>query len=269
MSIAHIYLSPHLDDAVLSCGGSIHRQTQAGEGALVVNVCAGVPDYGHLSPFAREKHALWGNPEDVVAARRREDRQALARLGAQVVYWGYLDAIYRTVEGKFLYASEAAIFGEVHPAEGELLQRLRDDIAALLDAHPGATLYAPLAVGHHVDHQLARNAVLQLVREGRRIRFYEDFPYVWWDPEGLQQALRELESVGDWEAETVPIDVEAKITAIACYHTQIEDLFGTPEAMAEGVRQYAREVASGEGYAERFWRALEPWGYRDWLRAGW
>jgi len=269
MSIAHIYLSPHLDDAALSCGGTIHRQTQAGEEVLVVNVCAGVPDYRQLSPFAREKHALWGDPEDVVVARRTEDRQALARLGAQVVYWDYLDAIYRTVEGEFLYASEAAIFGEVHPAEGELLQRLRDDIAALLGAHPGATLYAPLAIGHHVDHQLTRNAVLPLLQKGRRIRFYEDFPYAWWDPEGLQKVLQELESIGDWEAEISPIDVEVKITAIACYRTQIEDLFETLEAMAEGVRVYAHAVASAAGYAERFWRALEPWGYEDWLRAGW
>lgn len=269
MSIAHLYLSPHLDDAVLSCGGTIYRQTQAGEGVLVVNICAGIPDYQHLSPFAREKHALWGNPEDVVTVRRTEDRQALARLGAQAVYWDYLDAIYRTAHGEALYPSTAAIFGDVHPAEGALLQRLRDDIAALLDAHPRATLYTPLAVGHHVDHQLTRNAVLQLMREGRRIRFYEDFPYVWWDPEGLQQTLRELESVGDWEAEVFPIDVEAKIAAIASYRTQIEDLFGTLEAMAEGVRRYAHEVASGERYAERLWYALEPWGYQDWLRAGW
>lgn len=269
MSIAHIYLSPHLDDAVLSCGGTIYRQTQAGEAVLVVNVCAGIPDYRDLSPFAREKHALWGDPEDAVAARRTEDREALTYLGARVTYWDYLDAIYRTVEGEALYPSEAAVFGDVHPAEAELLQRLVEDIAALLEAHPRATLYVPLAIGHHVDHQLTRNAVLRLTAGGQRIRFYEDFPYVWWEPEELQQVLQELEAIGDWDAEVFPIDVEAKITAIACYRTQIEDLFGTPEAMAEGVRQYARDVASGEGYAERFWRVLEPWGYEDWLRAGW
>ncbi len=39
----HIVLSPHLDDAALSCGGFIARMTAAGERVLVVNVCSGIP----------------------------------------------------------------------------------------------------------------------------------------------------------------------------------------------------------------------------------
>lgn len=269
MSIDHIYLSPHLDDAALSCGGTIQRQTQAREGVLVVNVCAGAPDYRNLSSFAREKHTQWGAPDDVVATRRTEDRQALASLGAHVMYWDYLDAIYRIAEGRALYPDEEAIFGEVHPAEAELLARLADDIAALLDAHSGAALYAPLAVGHHVDHQLVRDATLRLTQAGRRVWFYEDFPYVRWGVDALQKALRGLEKEGDWESEVWPIDVEAKILAIARYHTQMADLFGTTERMAQAVREYARSVASGEGYGERFWRPLPSWGWEDWLRAGW
>jgi LmbE family N-acetylglucosaminyl deacetylase len=253
MSIAHIYLSPHLDDAVLSCGGTIHRQTRAGEGVLVVNVCAGVPDYRNLSPFAREKHAVWGDPVDVVATRRAEDRQALAALGAQAVYWEYLDAIYRSADGRTLYPSLKALFGELDPADAELVERLAGDITALCEAHSGAMIYAPLAVGGHVDHQLVRTAALRLVQRGQQVWFYEDFPYAWWDPEGVQEALRDLEVLGDWECEVWPIDVEPKIRAIARYQTQIADLFGTEELMAEAVREYAAVVSEESGYAERFW----------------
>ncbi|RMD73788.1 MAG: PIG-L family deacetylase, partial [Chloroflexi bacterium] len=34
----HIVLSPHLDDAALSCGGFIARATALGEPVLVVNI---------------------------------------------------------------------------------------------------------------------------------------------------------------------------------------------------------------------------------------
>ena len=38
--LKHVYLSPHLDDAVLSCGGAIHRAGAAGEAVLVITVFA-------------------------------------------------------------------------------------------------------------------------------------------------------------------------------------------------------------------------------------
>ena len=77
-----IYLSPHLDDAVFSCGGRIALQVRAGRRVWVVTVCAGSPG-GPLSDYAQVLHTYWGLAEtDAPAARREEDRAALARLGA-------------------------------------------------------------------------------------------------------------------------------------------------------------------------------------------
>ena len=71
----HVYLSPHFDDASLSCGGNIHRQEQAGEPVLVVTVCAAPPSANEpLSPFAESQHKNWGNPGDIVAMRQTEDQ---------------------------------------------------------------------------------------------------------------------------------------------------------------------------------------------------
>ena len=52
--MVRIYLSPHLDDAALSCKGSIKQQTQAGERVEVWTVCAGEPPDGPLSMFSRK-----------------------------------------------------------------------------------------------------------------------------------------------------------------------------------------------------------------------
>ena len=51
-----IYLSPHFDDAALSCGGLLRAHAERGERAVVVTVCAGRPDYTHLSRFAEQQH---------------------------------------------------------------------------------------------------------------------------------------------------------------------------------------------------------------------
>lgn len=263
MSIVHVYLSPHLDDAALSCGGAIWKQTQAGQRVLVINVFAGIPDYNRLSEFAQEKHTAWGSPEDAVATRRAEDQAAMTRLGADVVYWDYLDAIYRIDGTRVLYPDRRGIFGDVDPADTPLLEQLVTDVDAVLGKAGDATCYAPLAIGHHVDHQIVRDVGLTLVERGRRVRWYEDFPYVWWESvetrdrqsstgHGPVMSINlDVLSPAEWRPDIHIIDVEAKIAAIACYASQIPDLFGSEEAMAEAVRAHARLVG-GDHYAERF-----------------
>src|SRR4249919_2584335 len=93
----HIYLSPHLDDAALSCGGAIARHANAGARVLVVTLCtAAPPPAGPFSRFAQDHYLMWGlAPELAMAEREREDDLALERLDADTYRAGLLDAIYR------------------------------------------------------------------------------------------------------------------------------------------------------------------------------
>ncbi|HPL30435.1 MAG TPA: PIG-L family deacetylase, partial [Anaerolineae bacterium] len=151
-----LYLAPHLDDAVLSCGGLIHRQAQAGHDVLVLTVFAGDPPPGPRSGFAALLAQLWEAPEEPMAVRRVEDQAALASLGARWQHWAYPDCIFRSdpESGEFCYPIRDAIFGQVHPAERAALV---DELAARLaescrEWQPEA-VYSLLTAGHHVDHQ--------------------------------------------------------------------------------------------------------------------
>jgi len=55
-----VFLSPHLDDAVLSCGGFIFELIQKGERVEICTICAGDPPPGELSPLAEMLHQRWG-----------------------------------------------------------------------------------------------------------------------------------------------------------------------------------------------------------------
>jgi LmbE family N-acetylglucosaminyl deacetylase len=247
----HLYISPHLDDAILSCGGRIWQQAQAGERVLVVTIFAGAPaPDAPLSPFAQEMHARW-RLADAVAARREEDAAALTRLGAEGVYWPYVDCIYRRApDGRFLCASEQALFGKVHPAESALIAELADRLRALVWKQ-GGTIYAPLAVGCHVDHQVVRRAVEGLAG----VVYYEDYPYAA-RPGMLTVAL----GAGRWQAELVSLSqeaLEAKIAAIACYGSQFSSLDWADAAeMAAAVRAFAQQTG-GDRPAERYRRRIE------------
>ena len=89
-----LFLSPHLDDAVFSCGAEISRRARLGERIVVATLFAGPPQ-DDLSRFAAEIHELWEIPTDVVAGRRAEDRLALQVVGASPIHLGIPDALYR------------------------------------------------------------------------------------------------------------------------------------------------------------------------------
>jgi LmbE family N-acetylglucosaminyl deacetylase len=250
----HLYLSPHFDDAILSCGGVIARQIAAGERVVIANICAAAPDLSALSPFARFQHDRWldQHPDaDLIALRRAEDAAACAALGAEAVALSELDCIYRrNAAGEWLYASEEALFGPLHPDDDAIalaaaLESLRADLAP-------AAIYAPLAVGGHVDHQRVRAIAEGWVQEGWPVYFYEDYPYVE-QVENLWQALNRS-APGHWLRLPQPLEpkhARAKIAAIAHYASQNVVLFDQ-DMPARVQAQLAR--AGAPGLAEIFWK---------------
>lgn len=250
MSI-HLYLSPHLDDAALSCAGRMAGQIEHGETVRVLNVFAGVPDYTHLSAYAERQHTKWGRPTDPVGTRRAEDERTLRGMGAEVENWDLYDCIYRQADGHFLYTAHDEAFGPIHPAEEPLVARLADEFVAR--GGDETTLYAPLGAGGHVDHRLVRAAALAAHARGADVVFYEDFPYA---ARGatVEAALSEVPD--NWVSELVPIDVERKIAVIAGYASQLFALFGDATGMERDVRAYAASLAPNGGYFEQYWRLL-------------
>lgn len=253
-----IYLSPHLDDAVLSCGGAIHRQAAAGEPVLVVTIFAGEYTGAGLSAFAQEQHDYWGNPPRPLALRRAEDWAALRRLGAEAQHLDHLDAVYRAgSDGRWLYTDVDQLFGAVHPADldsAEGSRALAKQLAGLVPLQPQATIYAPLGVGNHVDHQIVHAAARRLLAMGHRLAFYEEAPYVA-SPGALEAAL-ETAGAGGWSSQVIPLspaDLAAKVSALAYYRTQLAVLFGGAEAMPSRIWTLAATCSPNATLAERIW----------------
>ncbi len=116
----HLFLSPHLDDAVFSCGGQIVLLREQGASVHVVTAFTGdAPEpEAPLSDFAALLHALWDAGDNPFAVRREEDRCALHLLGVTWTHLLYQDAIYRRPQsgGTWLYPDHA---NEVHVIEIE------------------------------------------------------------------------------------------------------------------------------------------------------
>ncbi|MGD8604505.1 MAG: PIG-L family deacetylase [Anaerolineales bacterium] len=229
----HVYLSPHLDDAVFSCGGLIARQVADGDFVTVVTVCAGNPPAGVLSPFARSLHERWG---ETITDRRIEDRMACGRLGASVHHLDIPDAIYRLgPEDEFLYASEEAIFGPLHPSEMGLVEHLT---TVLLEVIPDeASVYSPQAIGGHVDHRLVRRAAVHL---GRSLSYYYDLPYA--ARQGQLPADLPLVSGKRVKIQLSENEIEEWTAATAAYRSQLSTFWPSESAIYEELSRFHDEI---------------------------
>jgi LmbE family N-acetylglucosaminyl deacetylase len=250
-----LYLSPHLDDAVLSCGGMIRRRVAGGGRAVVITVFAGSPRVMPSSPLIEALHARWGLGTDPPAARRREDLAALGRLGAEPIHLAHTDCVYRLdPAGDPIYAEDAAIFGDVSVADPVGAAQLAVEIRRLWEALGRGVIVAPLSAGHHVDHQLVRRAADALLGVGAEVTFYEDYPYAA-DSRAVDCALGDP---GGWRSETVPLsraDLYAWVGAIACYRSQISTFWTDTAGMRRHVRAYA-DVIGGGSPGWRRWRPV-------------
>jgi len=246
-----LYLSPHLDDAALSCGGQIFMHAKSGRSVLVVTLMAGEPRTDARSTLAEYLHHNWGvTAETAVARRRAEDEAACRRLGADALHLSVPDCIYRAhpESGEPLYTSDEALFGEVDEAEEHLIQEIADQLRNLPAA---GRIFVPLCVGHHVDHQLTRKAAE--CHFGRQsLTYYEDYPYVQRDPDALDPLLGDKTA---WESALIPLTEEAlraRLEATLAYDSQISVLFNDRQTLEEAVKTYVKSVGG-----ERVWRRCD------------
>jgi LmbE family N-acetylglucosaminyl deacetylase len=230
--LSHLYLSPHLDDAIISCGGLIAQQAASGELVSVLTICAGDPPPGPLSPFARELHERWGESSSPIAVRRAEDRVACGRLDAVVVHLDVPDAIYRRDrEGELLYTSESDIVGPIHMKEQNLIHHLANSLKEQCPEE--FRIYCPLGVGGHVDHRLTRRAAERL---GASLWYYHDLPYAARGeimPPGLELPSG-IETI--WPLSTGEIDAWA--AAIGMYRSQLSTFWTDMRSLHQELRDY-------------------------------
>ncbi len=206
-------VSPHLDDAAFSVGGTLAALADAGHEVTVVTCfTASVPD---PAGFALACQLDKGLPADVdyMALRRDEDAAAMAVLGATPLHLDLPEAPHRG------YTSAPDLFAGVHDGD-DVWRSARDLLAGV----PGDLWLAPQALGSHVDHVQVLRAV---AGTGRPVLWWRDSPYVLRQPD----AVAGPDLPGGLAPVELPQDLGRRADACACYATQLGFQFGGAGAM--------------------------------------
>ncbi|RXZ36949.1 PIG-L family deacetylase [Oxalobacteraceae bacterium CAVE-383] len=221
-----LVFSPHMDDAVLSCGELI---AQHPETCVVTVFAAAPPGFSRLTDW--DAASGFRDARQAIECRRREDGRALSLLAARPAWLDFCDAQY-----------------EATPT----LPCLTAALLQVLRAHAPDTVLLPAGL-FHSDHVLLHRALLSARRAKRSAAgsaptawlMYEDALYR--RIRGLLQ--RRLAALARAGVGATPLAFEQrddarsrKRTALACYASQLHAL----DAAANG---------HDDAYApERYWR---------------
>lgn len=166
MTSTALALSPHLDDAVFSAGGTLAGLAAAGWRVVVATAFTrSVPNPTGFALACQTDKGL-AQTVDYMAVRRAEDDAAMQALGARPVWLPFVEAPHRG------YDSAPALFAGLR-TDDDVVAELRSALARLVEEHRPDLLLAPQAIGGHVDH-------VQVVRSlpaGRPVLWWRDFPY--------------------------------------------------------------------------------------------
>jgi LmbE family N-acetylglucosaminyl deacetylase len=173
-----VFISPHFDDAVLSCGQFILDLKKMGKKVSVITVFTKA-SVKTVSPQAKSFLAKCGyeNANKLFKDREKEDLLNAKYLGINVKYLSFTDAAWRRdANGKPLYHSEKSQFsGKVSKKDKVLIEKVSANIESLINKQKGKYLIlAPLSVGGHADHVIIQKIICKL---NYPKLFWEDFPY--------------------------------------------------------------------------------------------
>jgi len=227
-----IVISPHADDAAYSIGGLIQKSTFKSQIHIVT--LFGRSNFLRKSGFERD----W---RSVTNLRQREDIAFATRVGVGLTYFDFPEAGLRVGPGRvFLANTDGAV-----AIPGKLTTRVR----ALFDRLRPRCLFAPLAIGGHFDHLIARQLAATEARKRKLpLFYYEDLPYVaYLSARELTAHIRSVDQ--RVRPASVPIDLKAKLNNLTLYRSQI-----TGEEL-QIVSGYAGRL-NGDQPAERLWSAV-------------
>ena len=231
----YIYLSPHLDDVVLSCGAIINDQIRRHEIVKIWTIFAGDSPQQEFSQFAQEIHKRWNTGPQAAESRRTEDTLACERLQAISQHFHYPDCIYRTLPESShpLIEKEADLFQSLPISEQPLIDKIVHHLRLALPAE--YNLVIPLGIGNHIDHQIVRKVGETL----NRSRFYyADFPYSIKDSSQIIEMIPPNSSTYHFPLNNQSLAIWQY--AVEAYASQISTFWSSLSEMYQAIETYAQ-----------------------------
>ena len=223
-------ISPHLDDAVFSAGGTLAELARAGWRVIVATVfTASVPDPQGFALACQLDKGLSADI-DYMALRRDEDAAACAAIGAEPLWLPFPEAPHRG------YASAIDLFAGMR-GDDRIVEKIGPALQDLIRSLAPDEIFAPQAIGAHVDHV----AVYTALRPCRRpLRLWADFPYASRSNVRASPFAAECDGMTEEKIQLGLTGFKDKTEATAAYVSQLGFQFGGIEGAEAAMNMLGR-----------------------------
>ncbi|MCQ2562621.1 MAG: PIG-L family deacetylase [Alphaproteobacteria bacterium] len=217
-----VIISPHMDDAALSMGGSILQNTSQ---IKIITLCA--------SNWTLE--GISSDSDKITSIRRAEEQQFINKINAEFVFCNLPEATMRGYNDWTLKCDlnkDKSLFKKIICIINENTN-LDDEI------------YLPAAIGEHVDHTLVFETIKYL--NNKNIRIYEDLPYATYG--GTTERIEKIRKTYQLTEQLTDIttQIDKKVDCLQIYTSQL-----TQEDITN-VKKYAQNIRKDKKFYERTW----------------
>jgi len=178
-----IIISPHCDDAILSCGElllQLNKKTKV----TIINVFTAA----HGKPYTlSEKQFLktsgYTDAETLYKERQNEDKKVVSTFSVSIINLGLEDALFRRKKQKTFLGKFLPDFDHLYPTyRWHIIKKIEKNDYTILELkkklkmfkNKNTLVFAPYGIGNHVDHVIARKVCEELFEN---LILYSDFPY--------------------------------------------------------------------------------------------
>ena len=247
-----LVIEPHCDDAALSIGATMWRMRNEVEFHLLT--MASRSNY----TTAFHMHRNYFNRRKITAMRMAEGDLFSRHLGGHYYCADLAEATLRYNDSDwdldFFNAHEVPIaISNNRRAPRVILDTWVEHLRIFLGNRTFDEIWLPLGAGTHADHDLARNAALEVIADEHPravVRLYEDVPYGSQFQEHTERILEVLRQAGTtltpWHQD-VTTDFASKLSLLNIFASQFK-----VSSVQEGVERSARVPAADERI-ERLW----------------
>ena len=247
-----LIVSPHLDDAVLSCGDLINKLINKSYKVDVITVFSKDEKKENLSNAAKKFHNNCFLPSNPMVERKKEDKKAHDYLKCKSYYMDFLECLYRKHNNKHLYPNLDNIY-HLEKDDKKIISDIEKELIKIVNNYD--IILAPLGLGGHADH-IACNKAINNIRNSikGKLYFYEEVAYVCyyyrenkksnWG-EGLSNTLIKISDK----------DFNKKIESILMYRSQLRILWSDYNQMYNDLDSFSKKYDKN--------RSIRLWYYED------
>jgi LmbE family N-acetylglucosaminyl deacetylase len=255
----NIFISPHLDDVVLSCGEYLKKLSDENENITVLTVFAGSPDPSSFSEIAKNYHKKCQLDDDAVFTRQKEDKNAMKYFDADFIHLDLYEALYRMDKyNQHKYKKVENIFTKDTSNELDTTEDVKEAINQEIVINEVDNVYLPLGLGEHIDHVITSKALTELMDEeygDNKIYYYEDVPYSY----NLMGSQWDIDYMCDLNGKIFDIKDDqwkSKLIGINFYKSQVRSLWKNEAEKIYQLNTLSYQLAYGKRKI-RMWQKVK------------